>query len=129
MRCWLTAARAEMHAHLGDRDAARRGFDQAERLLPADSDDPAMPYLSLNITHLARWRLTAWRCWANPKPSTTSPAHSMTTIPTSCARNAPCTPIWRTPCTPPGNAARPATTPCSPNSSPPKSVRSATAAA
>lgn len=56
MRCWLTAARAEMHAHLGDRDAARRGFDQAERLLPADSDDPAMPYLSLNITHLARWR-------------------------------------------------------------------------
>ena len=56
MRCWLTAATAEMHAHLADRDAARRGFDQAEHLLPADSDDPAMPYLSLNITHLARWR-------------------------------------------------------------------------
>ena len=52
MRCWLTAARAEMHAHLGDRDAARRGFDKAEYLLPADSDDPTMPYLSLNITHL-----------------------------------------------------------------------------
>ena len=49
-------ARAEMHAHLGDRDAARRGFDNAEHLLPADSDDPTMPYLSLSITHLVRWR-------------------------------------------------------------------------
>jgi tetratricopeptide (TPR) repeat protein len=56
MRCWLTAARAEMHAHLGDRDAARRGFDNAEHLLPADGDDPTLPYLSLNITHLVRWR-------------------------------------------------------------------------
>lgn len=56
MRCWLTAAQAEMHAHLGDRDAARRGFDNAEHLLPADSDDPTMPYLSLSITHLLRWR-------------------------------------------------------------------------
>ena len=40
----------------GDRDAARRGFDNAEHLLPADSDDPTMPYLSLSITHLVRWR-------------------------------------------------------------------------
>ena len=94
MRCWLTAARAEMHAHLGDRDAARRGFDNAEHLLPADSDDPTMPYLSLNPTHLAqRGGDMAWRCWANRKPSTTSPTRSTITIPSSCAPHAPCTPI------------------------------------
>lgn len=56
MVCWLTAATAEMHAHLGDRDTARRGFDDAQRLLPTDCDDPTMPYLSLNPTHLTRWR-------------------------------------------------------------------------
>ncbi len=56
MRCWLTAAHAEMHAYLGDGDGARRGFDQAHTLLPEHHDDPAMPYLSLNTTHLTRWR-------------------------------------------------------------------------
>lgn len=56
MRCWLTAAQAEMRAHHNDRDGALRGFDQAEQLLPADGDDPALPYLSLNSTHLTRWR-------------------------------------------------------------------------
>jgi tetratricopeptide (TPR) repeat protein len=56
MHSWLAAARAEMHAHLNDRDGALRRFDQAEQLLPTDGDDPALPYLSLNTTHLARWR-------------------------------------------------------------------------
>ncbi|PVA97604.1 XRE family transcriptional regulator [Mycobacteroides abscessus] len=56
MRCWLTAAHAEMHAYLGDGDGARRGFDQAHALLPEHHDDPTMPYLSLNTTHLTRWR-------------------------------------------------------------------------
>jgi tetratricopeptide (TPR) repeat protein len=56
MRCWLAAAHADMRAYLGDRDAARRGFDQAEHLLPADCDDPTLPYLSLNTAHLTRWR-------------------------------------------------------------------------
>lgn len=56
MRSWLAAAQAEMRAYLGDREAALHGFDQAEELLPADCDDPAMPYLALNITHLSRWR-------------------------------------------------------------------------
>ncbi len=56
MRCWLTAAHAEMHAYLGDGDGARRGFDQAHTLLPENHDDPTMPYLSLNTTHLTRWR-------------------------------------------------------------------------
>jgi tetratricopeptide (TPR) repeat protein len=56
MRSWLAAAQAEMHAYLGDRRAALNGFDQAEDLLPADCDDPTLPYLSLNITHLTRWR-------------------------------------------------------------------------
>lgn len=45
MRSWLAAARGEMHAHNGDREKALDGFGQAEDLLPADSDDPAMPYL------------------------------------------------------------------------------------
>lgn len=56
MRSWLAAAHAEMHAYLGDRQAALNGFDEAETLLPAECDDPTLPYLSLNITHLTRWR-------------------------------------------------------------------------
>ena len=56
MRCWLAAAHAEMHAYLGDRDAARRGFDQADSHLLADCNDPTLPYLSLNVAHLTRWR-------------------------------------------------------------------------
>ena len=54
MRCWLAAAHAEMHAYLGDRDAARRGFDQADSHLLADCNDPTLPYLSLNVAHLTR---------------------------------------------------------------------------
>lgn len=56
MRCWLTAVEAEMHAYLGARDTARHRFDQAFALLPEHHNDPAMPYLSLNATHLTRWR-------------------------------------------------------------------------
>jgi tetratricopeptide (TPR) repeat protein len=56
IRCWLIAAQAEMHAHLGDRDAALRGFDRAEELLATDCDDPTLPYVSLNMAHLTRWR-------------------------------------------------------------------------
>lgn len=56
MRTWLTAACAEMHAATGAHREALRGFDQAEQLLPADHQDPSMPYLALSPTHLLRWR-------------------------------------------------------------------------
>lgn len=56
MRSWLAAAQAEMRGHLNDRDGALRGFDQAEQLLPAAGEESLWPYLSLNATHLTRWR-------------------------------------------------------------------------
>ena len=56
MRSWLAAAHAEMCAHTGDHHGALIRFDQADALLPDDSIDPTMPYLSLDRTHLTRWR-------------------------------------------------------------------------
>lgn len=56
MRTWLTAAGAEMHAATGAHREALRGFDQADQLLPADHQDPSMPYLALSPAHLLRWR-------------------------------------------------------------------------
>lgn len=56
MRAWLYAAEAEAHALLGDQPTALRTMDAAAGVLPADSNDPDMPYLALNLVHLARWR-------------------------------------------------------------------------
>jgi len=63
LRSWLHAAAAELHAAtsptrpgMGHDRACRRELEQAERTLPAGTPGPSMPYLSLNATHLARWR-------------------------------------------------------------------------
>jgi len=56
LRCWLAAAHGEGLAEAGHRDAALRAFDEANSILPTESNDPAMPYLMLNSTHLTRWR-------------------------------------------------------------------------
>jgi tetratricopeptide (TPR) repeat protein len=56
MRSWLAAAHAEMCAHTGDQHSALARFDKADALLPDDAHDPTVPYLSLDRTHLTRWR-------------------------------------------------------------------------
>lgn len=56
LRAWLAAAHGETLAATGDRDGALRAFDDAQRLLPAEPTDPALPFLFLGGAHLDRWR-------------------------------------------------------------------------
>lgn len=56
MHSWLHAAEAEAHAALGHELDSLRCMDMAAAALPADPDDPNLPYLALNLVHLARWR-------------------------------------------------------------------------
>jgi hypothetical protein len=56
LRCWLAAARGEGLAEASQRDAALRAFDEAYSALPAEPNDPDLPYLMLNTVHLTRWR-------------------------------------------------------------------------
>ncbi|MGH3825243.1 MAG: tetratricopeptide repeat protein, partial [Pseudonocardiaceae bacterium] len=56
LRAWLTAAYGETLAAAGHADDARRAFDTASSLLPADPIDPALPFLFLADAHLDRWR-------------------------------------------------------------------------
>ena len=56
LRAWLAAAHGETLAAAGDADDARRAFDTASDLLPADPIDSALPFLFLGDSHLDRWR-------------------------------------------------------------------------
>ncbi|MGH3694269.1 MAG: tetratricopeptide repeat protein [Pseudonocardiaceae bacterium] len=56
LRAWLAAAHGETLAAAGHADDARRAFDTASGLLPADPVDPALPFLFLGDSHLDRWR-------------------------------------------------------------------------
>lgn len=58
MRSWLAAAEGEMHAAAGNVEGTYRALDEADQLLPHESgdNDPELPFLALNSTHLARWR-------------------------------------------------------------------------
>ncbi|WP_017974392.1 hypothetical protein [Actinopolyspora halophila] len=58
MRSWLAAAEGEMRAATGDYAGTHKALDEAERLLPKEpgDNDPELPFLALNSTHLARWR-------------------------------------------------------------------------
>jgi tetratricopeptide (TPR) repeat protein len=56
LRAWLAAAHGETLAADGHADEARRAFDIASDLLPADPVDPALPFLFLGDSHLDRWR-------------------------------------------------------------------------
>jgi len=56
MSAWLAAAHGETLAASGNRDGALRAFDDAQALLPADPVDPALPFVFLGGSHLARWR-------------------------------------------------------------------------
>ncbi|MGH3866965.1 MAG: tetratricopeptide repeat protein [Pseudonocardiaceae bacterium] len=56
LHAWLAAAHGETLAAAGHADDARRAFDTASSLLPADPVDPALPFLFLGDSHLDRWR-------------------------------------------------------------------------
>jgi tetratricopeptide (TPR) repeat protein len=56
LRAWLAAAHGETLAAAGCANDARRAFDTAATLLPADPIDPALPFLFLGDSHLDRWR-------------------------------------------------------------------------
>jgi len=56
LQAWLAAAHGETLAAAGHADDARRAFDTANALLPADPIDPALPFLFLGDSHLDRWR-------------------------------------------------------------------------
>lgn len=56
LRAWLAAAHGETLATAGDSDEARRAFDTADTLLPADPVDPELPFVFLGGAHLDRWR-------------------------------------------------------------------------
>ncbi|MEV0382767.1 XRE family transcriptional regulator [Nonomuraea sp. NPDC050643] len=56
MRTWLSAAKAEAAAVLGDETACRHALDQTTALLPEGDGEPEMPYLFINAHHVARWR-------------------------------------------------------------------------
>jgi tetratricopeptide (TPR) repeat protein len=55
LRCWLHAVEAEIQAALGD-DECRRTLERSAKLLPADTSDPALPFIALSEAHHARWR-------------------------------------------------------------------------
>lgn len=58
LRAWLHSAEAEMCAHAGRADEARRALDLAAAAVPNGDDarDDDMPSIFLNGSHLARWR-------------------------------------------------------------------------
>ncbi|MGH3632585.1 MAG: amino acid ABC transporter substrate-binding protein [Mycobacterium sp.] len=56
LRAWLAAAHGEALAAAGHGDDARRAFDTADTLLPANPADPELPFLFLGGSHLDRWR-------------------------------------------------------------------------
>ncbi|MET9063480.1 XRE family transcriptional regulator [Streptosporangium sandarakinum] len=66
LRTWLAAAEAEAAAILGDENTCRTALEAADTLLPEGSDDAGMPYLSLDIHHLARWRGNCLVRFGNP---------------------------------------------------------------
>src|SRR5262249_55670971 len=53
--CWLDAVEAETQAALADEEC-RRTLERSAALLPADADDPGLPFIALNDAHHARWR-------------------------------------------------------------------------
>ncbi|TFC08476.1 hypothetical protein [Cryobacterium sp. MDB2-33-2] len=59
LRAWLLAAEGEFLAAEGAAEPARRAFEQAFKILPADPVDFELPFLTLDVTHLTRWRGSA----------------------------------------------------------------------
>ncbi|OLM27617.1 hypothetical protein Ae717Ps2_7293 [Pseudonocardia sp. Ae717_Ps2] len=53
---WLHAAEAEALAATGDQVGCREALRLAEQAMPAEPDNSAVPYVSLDDWQLARWR-------------------------------------------------------------------------
>lgn len=56
LRSWLWAVEAEVRASLGEETGARRALEHSFALLPLEPEDPSLPFLMLDHTHLLRWR-------------------------------------------------------------------------
>lgn len=56
LRSWLWAAEGEVRASLGQEPECRKALEHAFALLPHQPDDPSLPFLMLDGTHLMRWR-------------------------------------------------------------------------
>ncbi|MFC9089949.1 XRE family transcriptional regulator [Nocardiopsis dassonvillei] len=56
LRSWMWAAEGEVHACLGQKVESQKALERAFALLPQQPDDPALPFLMLDQTHLLRWR-------------------------------------------------------------------------
>ena len=53
---WLSAVEAEVRGAAADLADCERSFEDALRHLPADPQDPELPFLMLSEAHLGRWR-------------------------------------------------------------------------
>ena len=53
---WLAATEGEIRAAASDSSGALRSFDEADRLIPPDPQEPDLPFLFLADGHLDRWR-------------------------------------------------------------------------
>ena len=58
LRAWLAAVSGEINAVAGNASAALSDFDRAHALLPTTADE-SLPFISLDDTHLSRWRGSA----------------------------------------------------------------------
>lgn len=56
LRSWLWAAEGEVRASLGQEPESQKALERASALLPHQPNDPSLPFLMLNDTHLLRWR-------------------------------------------------------------------------
>ena len=56
IRGWLRAAEGEMAAAARQETTCRQALDLAAREIGYGPSDEELPYLALNVTHLARWR-------------------------------------------------------------------------
>ena len=56
IKAWLYAAEGELAAAADQESACRRALDLAAREIEYGPSDEDLPYLALNLVHLARWR-------------------------------------------------------------------------
>lgn len=59
LQSWLAAAEGEFLANEGNIEGTLQAFDTAFSLLPEQPRDESLPFLSLDDTHLTRWRGSA----------------------------------------------------------------------
>jgi tetratricopeptide (TPR) repeat protein len=70
IRGWLRAAEAEMAAAAGQETACRHALDAAAQEIGHGPSGEDLPYLALNMTHLARWRGNCLIHFGDPETAT-----------------------------------------------------------